>query len=38
MTDKNGPAMQDWQTLVKKETKGLSADELMWQTPEGYYH
>ena len=35
MTDKNGPAMQDWQTLVKKETKGLSADELMWQTPEG---
>jgi methylmalonyl-CoA mutase len=27
--------MQDWQTLVKKETKGLSADELMWQTPEG---
>ena len=35
MTDKKGPAMQDWQTLVKKETKGLSADELMWQTPEG---
>lgn len=35
MTDKNGPAMQDWQTLVKKETKGLSADELIWQTPEG---
>ncbi len=35
MTDKKGPAIKDWQTLVKKETKGRTADELVWQTPEG---
>ena len=35
MTDKKGPAITDWQSLVKKETKGRTADELVWQTPEG---
>ncbi|MBT3619465.1 MAG: methylmalonyl-CoA mutase, partial [Porticoccaceae bacterium] len=35
MTDKKGPAITDWQSLVKKETKGRTADELAWQTPEG---
>ena len=35
MTDKKGPAITDWQSLVKKETKGRTADELAWQTLEG---
>lgn len=35
MTEKKGPVIKDWQTLVGKETKGRSVDELVWQTPEG---
>ncbi|MFQ3346213.1 MAG: methylmalonyl-CoA mutase [Porticoccaceae bacterium] len=35
MTDKKGPTVKDWQKLVEKETKGRTADEMTWQTPEG---
>ena len=35
MTDKKGPAIKEWQTMVEKETKGRSVEELVWQTPEG---
>jgi methylmalonyl-CoA mutase len=35
MIDKKGPVITDWQSLVKKETKGRTAEELVWQTPEG---
>ena len=27
--------LQDWEAQVEKETKGLSADELVWKTAEG---
>jgi len=29
------PILTDWQQLAEKERKGLCADELVWQTPEG---
>ena len=35
MTDKKGPTVKDWENLVEKETKGRSADDMIWQTPEG---
>jgi methylmalonyl-CoA mutase len=35
MTDKKGPTVKDWEKLVEKETKGRTADEMTWQTPEG---
>jgi methylmalonyl-CoA mutase len=35
MTDKKGPTVKDWEKLVEKETKGRTADEITWQTPEG---
>jgi len=35
MTDKKGPTVKDWEKLVEKETKGRSADDIRWQTPEG---
>ena len=33
--DKEKPTMADWQKLAFKERKGRSAEELVWQTPEG---
>ncbi len=35
MTDKKGPTVKDWENLAEKETKGRSADDMIWQTPEG---
>ena len=35
MADKEKPTIADWQQLAHKERKGRSADELVWQTPEG---
>ena len=35
MTDKKGPTVREWENLVEKETKGRSADDMIWQTPEG---
>ncbi|MCS5595160.1 MAG: methylmalonyl-CoA mutase [Porticoccaceae bacterium] len=35
MTDKKGPTVKEWENLVEKETKGRSADDMIWQTPEG---
>jgi methylmalonyl-CoA mutase len=35
MTEKKGPTVKDWEKLVEKETKGRTADEMTWQTPEG---
>ena len=35
MTDKKDPTVREWENLVEKETKGRSADDMIWQTPEG---
>jgi methylmalonyl-CoA mutase len=35
MADKEKPNIADWQQLAQKERKGRSADDLVWQTPEG---
>ncbi|MGB0450073.1 MAG: methylmalonyl-CoA mutase family protein, partial [Porticoccaceae bacterium] len=35
MAEKEKPTIADWQQLAQRERRGCSADELVWQTPEG---
>ena len=35
MSEKTNPSMAAWEALVEKETKGKTATDLGWQTPEG---
>jgi methylmalonyl-CoA mutase len=35
MNTSDAPSRDEWRALVEKETRGKSADDLAWQTPEG---